>query len=283
MFPTTATMPTTFQPSRTSTRFLRIHLGFNDPKSQAAIPFPQVSFIETGENQGFGNYQAGTIAVHKRTSSFQFDASYVFTRNLANTIGAAYSTAQRYADEFGNLLTDFYHPGIDYGNVPFSRRNRFLATFLYELPFGKGKAFLNSANPVADKIIGGWVLSGVALFQSGPFMTVTINGSADPSGTGFPLLASSLIGNGGRADTVPNVNPYQGQSLNQWINPNAFTTPADNIGRFGDSQQGAVQGPATKAVSLSLLKRIPLAESVRLEFGAQVSNVTNHPNYNAAW
>ncbi len=254
-------------------------LGFNDPKSQAAIPFPQVSFIETGENQGFGNYQAGTIAVHKRTSSFQFDASYVFTRNLANTIGSAYAPAQRYPDEFGNLLSDFYHPGIDYGNVPFSRRNRFLATFLYELPFGKGKAFMNSANPVVDKIIGGWVLSGVALFQSGPFMTVTIPGSSDPSGTGFPGLAASLIGNGGRADTVRGVDPYLGQSLNQWINPNAFSIPADNIGRFGDSMQGAVQGPATKAVSLSLLKRIPLAESVRFEFGAQVSNVTNHPNY----
>ncbi len=263
-------------------------LGFNAPQSQAAIPFPQVSFIETGENQGFGNYQAGTFSVHKRSSSFQFDSSYVFTRNLSNTIGAAYSTAQRYADEFGNLLTDYYHPGIDYGNVPFSRRNRFLTTFLYELPIGKGKRFLNTSNVLADKVIGGWVLSGVLLFQTGPFMTVTIPGSYDPSGTGFPGLASSLIGNGGRADTVPGVSPTQGQSLGQWINPNAFTIPCPNcgnpgypaaIGRFGDSLSGAVQGPGTQAVSMSLLKRIPLTESIRLEFGAQVSNLFNHPNY----
>jgi hypothetical protein len=54
-----------------------------------------VSFIETGENQGFGNYQAGTVSVYKRSSSFQFEASYAFTRNLSNTIGSAYSTAQR--------------------------------------------------------------------------------------------------------------------------------------------------------------------------------------------
>ena len=45
------------------------------------------------------------------------------------------------------------------------------------------------------------------------------------------------------------------------------------------SQNGSVQGPSTKAVSLSLLKRIALTESVRLEIGAQVSNVFNHPNY----
>jgi hypothetical protein len=255
-------------------------LGFSDPSIQASIPFPQVSFIETGENQGFGNYQAGTVSVHKRAADFQFEASYAFTRNLSNTIGAAYSTAQRYADEFGNLLTDFYNPGIDYGNVPFSRRNRFLATFLYELPIGKGKPFLNSNNAVANRIVGGWVLSGVLLFQSGPFMTVTIPGSSDPSGTGFPGLAASLIGNGGRADAVSGVGPYSGQSLNQWINPNAFSIPANNIGRFGDSLSGAVQGPSTKAVSLSLLKRIAFTESIRMEIGAQISNVFNHPNYN---
>jgi hypothetical protein len=247
---------------------------------QGVVPFPQVSFIETGENQGFGNYQAGTVSVHKRSSGLQFQASYTYSRNLSNNQGVAGTTAPSYADEFGRLVSDFYNPGIDYGNVPFSRRNRFLATFLYELPFGKRKAFLNSAGPVLDQIVGGFVLSGVALFQSGPFMTVTIPGSSDPSGTGFPFLSASLVGNGGRADTVAGIDPYKGQSLDQWINPAAFTTPADNIGRFGNSQQGAVQGPATKAVSISLLKRIPLAESVRLEFGAQVSNITNHPNYN---
>jgi hypothetical protein len=107
---------------------------------------------------------------------------------------------------------------------------------------------------------------------------------SDPSGTGF----NEFNANGGRADTVPGVSPYAGQSLSQWINPNAFADPCANcgingnppaIGRFGDSQEGSVVGPGTKVLSMSLLKRIPLTESVRLEFGAQVSNLTNHPNY----
>ena len=136
----------------------------------------------------------------------------------------------------------------------------------------------------------GWLLTGffilnclvlivVVLLQSGPLMTVTIPGISDPSGTNFGNLTSSLIGNGGRADTVKGVDPYQGQSLNQWINQNAFSVPADNIGRFGDSLAGAVQGPSTKALSLSLLKRIAFTESTRLEIGAQISNVFNHPNF----
>ena len=117
------------------------------------------------------------------------------------------------------------------------------------------------------------MLSGVALFQSGPFLTVSTYN--DPSGTGFNLL----FANGGRADSVKGADPYQGQSIQQWINPNAFAEPDNNIGRFGSSQNGSVQGPSTKAVSLSLLKRIALTESMRLEIGAQVSNVFNHPNY----
>ena len=219
------------------------------------------------------------VPVHKRSSSLQFEASYSYTRNLTNTLGAGNgvgfntTTARGFANEFGNQLSDPYNPGIDYGNTPFSRRHRFLATFFYELPFGKGKRYMNSANRAVDLIAGGWVLTGLALFQGGPFLTVSTNN--DPSGTGYNLFFAS----GGRADAVKGVNPYAGQSLNQWINPAAFSDPPDNIGRFGDSLQGAVTGPGTKVVSLSLLKRFAVTETARFELGAQVSNIANHPNY----
>jgi hypothetical protein len=248
-------------------------LGINDPTIQAQIPFPQLQYFQVASNDGFGNYQAGTISIHKHSSSIQFEASYSYTRDLSNIIGAASSPAQGFANEFGNELSDPYHPGIDYGNTPYDRRHRFLASVFYELPFGKGKKFLNSVNRATDAVLGGWVLSGVAVFQSGPFMTVST--SNDPSGTGYNQLFSS----GGRADTVPGVSPYAGQSINQWINPAAFSDPPDNIGRFGDSLSGAVVGPGTKVVSLSLLKRVALTESIRAEFGAQVANVANHPNF----
>ena len=246
-------------------------LGFTDPSIQAQIPFPQLLYTQTASSQGYGNYDAGTVSVHKRSSSLQFEGSYTYTRNLSNLAGNGTYGGTAFPNEFGNQLSDPYHPAIDYGNTAFSRRNRFLATFLYELPFGKGKMFLNNLNPVLSRFVGGFVLSGIALFQSGPFLTVsTFN---DPSGTGYNLLFT------GRADTVPGASPYQGQSIQQWINPAAFVDPANNIGRFGDSQNGAVQGPATKAVSLSLLKRFTITESTRLEIGAQVANVFNHPNY----
>lgn len=249
--------------------------GFNSPQTQAAIPFPLLSEIQVNQNNGFGNYQSGTIDLHARKGAYQFEASYTYTRDLSNLNGCytGGATGSNFATEFGNLVCDPYNPSLDYGNTPFDRRNRFLATFLYNLPFGKGRMFLNNAGGVLDRIVGGWVLSGVVLLQSGPFLDVsTLN---DPSGTGY------LVNNttGGRADTVKGVNPYQGQSIYQWINPNAFVDPQNNIGRFGDSQSGAVQGPSTKAVSMSLLKNVSITEALRVEFGAQISNLFNHPNY----
>lgn len=248
-------------------------VGFSDPSIQATIPFPLMSYIATGTSLlGFGTYQAGTISVHKRSANFQFEVAYTYTRDLTNVNGAPIASASSYATEFGNTLSDPYHPGVDYGNTPFARRQRFLASFLYELPFGKGRTFLNS-NRLMDVVVGGWELSGVMLFQSGPFMSVaTLN---DPSGTGYNLFNY----NGGRADTVPGVSPYAGQSINQWINPNAFVDPNNNIGRFGDATSGDVTGPGTQAVSLSLIKRFTIKERLRAEIGMQVANAFNHANY----
>jgi hypothetical protein len=86
------------------------------------------------------------------------------------------------------------------------------------------------------------------------------------------------VGNG-RADTVAKVSPYAGQSLNSWINPAAFTAAPDNIGRFGDSEVGAVTGPGTQAVSLSLFKSVVFTERLKMQIGASAANAFNHPNY----
>lgn len=243
----------------------------------SSAPFPQMYVISYQTNLGVSNYDTGTISVRKHAGSFQLESSYAFTRDLANTAGAPTSSAaQPNVNEFGNtLLSDPAHPGLDYGNVSFARRQRFLTTFLYILPFGKGKRFLNNSNRLADALFGGWELSGIWLMQSGPFLTTSTY--ADPSGTGYNLCPCNY--NGGRADTVPGVNPYAGQSLGAWINPAAFVDPGSNIGRFGDASQGDIVGPGQKVLSASLIKRFQITERARMEIGAQVANLTNHPNY----
>ncbi len=228
-----------------------------------------VDLVARGDN-GVMNYNAATFAVQKRFSGgLQFQASYIYARNLSDAGGYDPSGA---GSEMGGFLSNVNDPMYDYGNTGYTHRHRFLATFLYELPFGKGKIFAPNANAVVNRIIGGWEVAGVIIAQSGPYMTIL--SPNDPSGTGFNLLSGD-----GRADTVPGVSPYSGQSLSQWINPAAFAVPPNNIGRFGDSQVGSVLGPKETVVSLSLFKHIPLTEHVRVEIGGAAANLFNHPNY----
>jgi hypothetical protein len=206
-----------------------------------------------------------TTALTKRLSrGIQFQSSYTYLRNLTDAQG--YNPTS-FASEAGGLVTDLQNPQIDYGNVAYSRRHRMLSTFLYQLPFGK-------TNSALSQVIGGWELGGVLLFQSGPFMTVTVSG-ADPSGSGFPLL----IGNG-RADIVPDASLYASEKTAQhWLNPAAFAVPKTNIGRYPTSPVGNVVGPGTQAISMSLTKSVRISESVRFQIGAQAANVLNHVNY----
>jgi hypothetical protein len=246
-------------------------IGFNAAKNFA--PYPVFAKIGIESQGGWSNYNAMTASMNKRSSSFQFQGSYTFTRNLSN---AQSWNPTSYATEAGGLVTDRFNLGLDYGNVSFSRRHRFLSTFLYQLPFGRKGLFLKSANGVVDRFVGGWELAGVLTFQSGPFMQVIVPG-ADPSGTGF----QNLIGSGyGRADMVSGVSLYPStQTWKNWVNAAAFAVPANNIGRFGNAPVGNLIGPGTEAVSLSLMKAVAIRESLQVRIGAQVGNLFNHPNY----
>jgi len=238
--------------------------------ASAFAPFPLWASVAFRNDNGSLNYNAGTVSVHKRFSAgLQFQVSYTLARNLADSTGYDPTGG---SSSMGGQISDPLHPGIDYGNTAYTHRHRFLATFLYELPVGKGKRFVGSANGVLDRIIGGWELAGVIVAQSGPYMSILAPN--DPSGTGFNLLQGD-----GRADTVAGVSPYAGQSLSQWINPAAFAVPVNNIGRFGDSQVGSVLGPRETVVSLSLFKHVALTERVRMEIGGAAANLFNHPNY----
>ncbi|HEY6347128.1 MAG TPA: TonB-dependent receptor [Bryobacteraceae bacterium] len=232
----------------------------------AFAPYPLLAQIVEETNGGRSNYNAFTASLNKRISrGLQMQVSYNFAKNLSDEGGYNPTT---FAGSGGGQTTDYYHPNLDYGNVGFTRRQRFLATFLYQLPFN------HTPYRALTAVAGGWELAGVVLFQNGPFMTVLANG-ADPSGTNF----ENIQGNG-RADIEPGVSVIPAnRSIYNWVNTAAFAIPANNIGRFGNSPVGSVIGPGTQAVSLSLLRSFKITERVQLRLGAAASNALNHPNY----
>jgi hypothetical protein len=254
---------------------VQVNLGQLPPNTigfTAATPllkYPLFGEVESEVGGGIENYDAFTVSLSKKFSGgMQFLATYTFARNLTDAQGF---NPTGFATEAGGNATDVNDFRLDYGNVAYTRRNRFLSTFLYDLPFGKGRL---SAGSIGDQIIKGWELAGVVLLQSGPFLTVSVSG-ADPAGVGFPQIEGN-----GRADIVSGVSVYPAnQSISEWLNPAAFAVPPNNIGRFPDSPVGVAQGPSTKSVSMSLLKTVAVKEKYRMQFGAQAANLFNHPNF----
>ncbi len=241
-------------------------------KAVAGAPYPLWGVIFDHTIGARSNYEAGSIEVNKRLSKgLQFNSSYTLAGDLTNGEG---SNPSGYTSQVGGTVSDTYNINLDYGPVPYVRRQRWLSTFLYQLPFGRQGMLLTGANRLVDSIVGGWELAGVVLVQTGPYLTVVAPG-VDPAGNN-----SVNVSGAGRADLVSGVSVYPAnQTLADWINPAAFVKPGNNIGRIGDSPIGAAVGPGTQAVSLSLIKAIAIGERVRFQIGASASNALNHPNY----
>jgi len=240
-------------------------------------PYPCWSVIQSVTNEAESNYNSATVEVSRHSGkSLTFDASYTFTRDLSNAGGA---TPNAFAVAGGSFLTNRFHPGLDYGNVIYDRRHRFLVTYLYDLPFGKGQPWLNSGSAL-NRFVGDWQLAGVTILQSGPFLT-PYEDSVDPANTNILTTVGQA-----RPDQLRNVSLYAAQrTTTQWLNPNAFpylnlqTAAGNGIGRFGNAPVGGVVGPGTDNFSLSLMKNLSLSEKSKFQFGLEAANVFNHRNY----
>jgi len=240
-------------------------------------PYPCWSVIQSVSNQAESNYSSGAVEVSRHSGkAITFDASYTYTRDLSNAGGA---TPNAFAVAGGSYLTDRFHPGLDYSNVIYDRRHRFLVTYLYDLPFGKGQAWLNTGSAL-NGFVGGWQLAGVTIFQSGPFLT-PYQQSVDPANTNILTTVGQA-----RPDQLTGVSVYAPQRTTaQWLNPNAFPylnlqiASGVGIGRFGNAPVGGVIGPGTANFSLSLMKAIALREKAKFQFGLEAANVFNHRNY----
>jgi hypothetical protein len=239
------------------------------PYNKLNTPFPNWGpSVLSNAAQGFGNYQAlETQLNHRFASGFSLQATYDFAKNLANL-----------ADRPGTIIGDYgqstlenrFNQRYSRGNTSGTRRNRFLFSGLYELPFGRGKAFLSHSNALINGALGGWQVSTITLLQSGPYATVTVARSKGQANT-------ALGGGGGnRPDLIGNPNIASGSSI--W-NASAFALVPTGAGRYGSEGVGVVEGPGTIAVAAGLSKYFSLLEKARIRFEATFTNALNHPNF----
>jgi hypothetical protein len=199
---------------------------------------------------------------------FYLDANYTFAKNLADNQGG---TPTAFAGEvnYGVPIANRFDIRSDYGNVEGTRRQRFLLTGLYQLPFGQGRSFLNSGG-WKNALLGGWEMTTVALLQTGPWLTPSISDSYDQSNTNVVNRGAYL-----RPDQV-STNFYQGQPRAHYFNLAAFAPTPAGAGRFGNAGVGILEGPGTAASSLGLAKGFNVTERVRVRFESTFTNVLNH-------
>jgi hypothetical protein len=222
--------------------------------------------ITTFRSNAFSNYNSLQARLQKRLSrGLQFEASYTYSHALDDASSA----------NLGSFATgdfrDQRFPQLEYGNADFDIRHRFVLSYFYELPFGKGKTFAGNASGVLDQIIGGWQVAGITTASTGNYFTPTDIATNLSNSDGGGDVANSA-----RPDRIgdPNAKPCIPGTL---FNTCAFATNTV-LGAFGNAGRNIIRGPGFQNWDLSLFKTFPLNERERFEFRAEFFNVWNHMN-----
>ena len=243
------------------------------------LKYPNFSEVLTRDNGPSAKYEAGTAQLQRRFGTgLTFDASYTWAHNLSNALGSAPSSliGQGGAGDNGPNTLDYFDIHRDYGNVNFTRRNRFVNTLNYVLPVGRGQMFMSGASRPVNLLVGGWNLTAITILQTGPFLTPTFSPTGDdPSGTN-PGQRSA--GGYQRPDCNSGVNPNTKTTPGIFFNPAAFSIPGPDIGRFGNCPVGFLLGPSTKNFSASLGKNFAFTERFALRYEADFANLLNIRN-----
>jgi hypothetical protein len=217
-------------------------------------PFAGLGLLNTitwNSYAGTSNYDAMVLRVEKRTGH-----GATFLVNY--TYGHAF-------DSGSGGIQNYYNIAAQRGPSSSDIRQRFVASYVYQLPFGRGRWKGANWNRIEQAVLGGWQTGGIITLQTGFPLTATFAG-LDNSQTGGlsdrpNFSGSSSIGN---------------PTLSKWFNTDAFTRPP--AGQFGNEPTGAIVGPGFVGFDLSLMKNFAIREH-NVQFRAELFNAPNHPNF----
>ena len=234
-------------------------------------PYPNWGRILSTTNAGHVYYNGLQSELNMRArSGLTFQASHVWAKSLGNVGGDAPTTFNPEII-YGTPVANRFDLSANRGNMAATRRNRFLLSAVYNLPVGQNRQFLSHMNRYAELVAGGWSLSTVSLWETGPYLTPVTSSSFDPGN-----LNLSYRGSFQRPDCVGNGNVANGASGNLF-NSTAFDPiPAGPVGNCG---VGILEGPGTTTVAAGLAKTFHVTERMRLRFEGTFTNLFNHPNF----
>jgi hypothetical protein len=210
----------------------------------------------TSSTRASANFTGGSVKVEKRSKNGLFLlGSYQWSKNLDNGSGEVEANDTALSQNFNQ----------DHSYSRFDVRNRAVISGGYELPFGKGKAFLTHG--IGNAIAGGWSVQPAVRLQTG--FPLTISASGANFCTYCPQRAS--LAPGRSSGRLANPSPFH------WLDASAFLSPG-STGAFnnqGTLRRNTERGPGTPSVDFSAIKNIHVYERVTAQFRAEAFNVIN--------
>jgi hypothetical protein len=240
-------------------------LGPNDIGDK---PYPLFNSISGSQDNAISNYNALQTELKKRMNhGLEFEVNYVWSHFLDDQDSSGWGSRGGWQN-----YQNAYDPSSNYSNSNFDIRNAFKGQVIYDLPFGRGRQFLNK-NWAVDEVLGGWQLSSSFVIQDGNPMSITTGGNnTSYNQSGDYTQYANLIGNWQKSGSV-----YS--RLKEWYNAAALTTPP--AGTYGNFRRNIITGPGLTDMNASLGKAFDLwpDRGVQLTIRAEAFNVLNHPSF----
>ncbi|MGD0648012.1 MAG: carboxypeptidase-like regulatory domain-containing protein [Acidobacteriaceae bacterium] len=231
-----------------------------------AVPYPVYGQINGNLYQAISNYNSLQTTITKRLQhGFSFSANYTWSHFLDDQDSSGWGTHAGPTNyQYASTLTANYS-SRNYGPSNFDVRNSFKGFLIYQLPFGKGRAYLNK-NWFEDVTLGGWQVSPIVIVASGnPFQVFATSNTYQNAGSQYPSWSG--------------ISPRPvNRGINEWYNPAAFINPGN--GHFGNVGRNPLVGPGFNTVNLSVLKEFHLPwDRMAFSIRGDASNVFNHPTF----
>ena len=211
---------------------------------------------------GWSNYNAGNLKLEHRAADFALVAIYTYAKDMDDKSAAAGVGA---TNSYNGHLDD-HNPKLDYAPSDFNVGQRFVTSYVWNLPFGRGKKYAGQINRAADIAIGGWEVTGIATFQKGfPF---SILASDTYSLLNAPNQRANVVGN-------PFSGPQKSRAV--WFNTSAYQQPL--AGQFGSSGRNSITGPGIENFDMGAAKNFYFGEFASLQIRVEGFNVFNHTQF----
>jgi hypothetical protein len=227
---------------------------------QPRRPYQNFGTIYYFDSGGDAHYDGLQVQLEKRFSNgLQFISAYTFSKCIDDTPGTAVGESGQHVQNNSNFA-------LNRGLCAQDSRQRYSGSFVYDLPFGRGKKYGANISRPLDAIAGGWQVTGIATFRTGqPFTAVM---ATDVSNTADTSTWTNLVGN---------PNSGGARSIYQWFNTAAFAAAAPFT--FGNEGRDVIIGPGVNNWDISLFKIFRLDEKKQFQFRTEFFNAFNHAQF----